>query len=68
MVSLDGPGGVDFDLYVRRDTPPTTTEYDQRAYSSGADETLEVTPPSPGLYYIMARSYTGAGNFTLTVE
>ena len=67
-VTLDGPGGVDFDLYVRRDTPPTTNEYDQRAYSPGADETLEVTPPSPALYYIMARSYSGAGNFTLKVE
>ena len=47
-ITLDGPGGVDFDLYVRRDALPTTDEYDHRAYSSGADETLEVTPSSPG--------------------
>ena len=67
-INLDGPGGVDFDLYVKKDAPPTINDYDQRAYTVGADETLEVTPQAPGLYYIMARSYSGAGNFTLTVK
>jgi subtilisin family serine protease len=67
-VTLDGPAGVDFDLYIKRDAPPTTKDYDLRAYTSSADETLALSPQSPGLYYILVRSYEGAGNFTLKVE
>ena len=69
-ITLDGPGGVDFDLYVRRDVPPTTDAdgYDARSYSPGPDETLDFEPSSPGLYYIMARSYSGAGDFRLRVK
>lgn len=67
-VVLDGPGGVDFDLYVRRGSAPTTESYDLRAYSAGADESLEVSVTTPGTYFIMARSYEGAGNFSLTIE
>ena len=66
-VTLDGPGGVDFDLYVKRDLAPTTDDYDARSYSPGPDETLKVTPPTPGRYFFMARSYQGAGNFTLKI-
>lgn len=66
--TLDGPGGVDFDLYVKRDAPPTTDDFDDRSYTPGPDETLVVTPQTPGRYFFMARSYAGAGNFTLKVE
>ena len=67
-VTLDGPAGVDFDLYIKRDSPPTTKDYDLRAYTSSADEVLAVKPETPGFYYILVRSYEGAGNFTLKVE
>jgi hypothetical protein len=67
-VTVDGPGGVDFDLYIRRAALPTTSEYDLRAYSAGADETLRIMPGTPGLYYIMVRSYEGSGEFTLELE
>ena len=67
-VILDGPGGVDFDLYVKRGAPPTVNEYDLRGYTDSADETLKVQVPSPGEYFIMARSYEGSGNFTLKVQ
>jgi hypothetical protein len=67
VVNLDGPGGVDFDLYLRRDAAPTEGEYDDRSYSAGPDESL-TTPETPGIYYVMARSYRGAGNFDLTIE
>lgn len=66
-VALDGPGGVDFDLYVKKNAPPTTTSYDQRAYTSGSDETLRLTPDSSGRYYILVRSYRGSGEFSLRV-
>lgn len=64
-VSLDGPRGVDFDIYVRKDMQPTTTEYDYRGYTSSADEKIRIEPAEPGEYYIMVRSYRGAGAFTL---
>lgn len=66
-IVLDGPGGVDFDLYVKRGSPPTTNDFDERSYSSGPDESLQIDPPSPGRYFVMARCYRGAGNFSLKV-
>lgn len=67
-VVLDGPGGVDFDLYVKKDAPPTTIDFDLRAWTASPDENLKVTPDAPGLYYILVRSYRGSGDFTLEVE
>lgn len=64
-IALDGPRGVDFDLYVRKGAPPTTTEYDQRGYTGSADEKIRVEPLEPGEYYVMVRSYRGSGGFTL---
>ena len=67
-VSLDGPEGLDFDLYIKRGAPPSTKDYDLRAYSSSADETLDVGPTNPGRYYILVRSYKGSGKFKLKIE
>ena len=66
-VILDGPGGVDFDLYVKKDAPPTTSSYDQRAYTSSSDETLQIISAAPGMHYILVRSYRGKGDFNLKV-
>ena len=67
-ISLDGPDGIDFDLYVKRGDMPTTIVFDQRAYTAGADETLTIEPGEPGEFYIMVRSYQGSGSFRLWVE
>jgi subtilisin family serine protease len=67
-VTLDGPGGIDFDLYVKKAAMPTVNSYDWRAYTATADETLQFIPDSAGDYYIMVRSYQGAGSFRLVVE
>ena len=67
-VMLDGPEGFDYDLYVKRNNPPTSKDYDLRGYSSSADESLIVSPATPGRYYILVRSYKGKGKFTLQVE
>jgi hypothetical protein len=56
---------VDFDIYVRKDAQPTTTEYDDRGYTNSADEKIRIEPASPGDYYVMVRSYRGSGSFTL---
>ena len=47
---------------------PTVNDYDWRAYTASADETLQFIPDSPGDYFIMVRSYQGAGDFRLLVE
>ena len=67
-VVLDGPNGVDFDLYIKKDAPPTTTDFDLRAWTASPDEALKVAPEAPGLYYILVRSYRGGGDFSLAVE
>ena len=62
---LDGPQGVDFDIYVRKGAEPTATEYDYRGYTGSADEKIRIKPAESGEYYVMVRSYRGAGDFTL---
>jgi subtilisin family serine protease len=67
-VTLDGPEGQDFDLYVKRDAVPTTTDFDLRGYSDKADELLRVRPAAAGRYYILVVSYRGTGKFRLKIE
>jgi hypothetical protein len=64
-IELDGPQGVDFDIYVRKGAEPTPTEYDHRGYTSSADEKIRIQPVDPGEYYVMVRSYRGTGDFSL---
>jgi hypothetical protein len=64
-IALDGPQGVDFDIYVRKGDQPTTEVYDYRGYTNAASEKIRVDGASPGDYYVMVRSYRGSGSFTL---
>ncbi len=68
LVMLDGPDGADFDLYIKRAFPPTTTDYELRAWTNSADETLQVNSIIADLYYVMVRSYSGSGQFSLNIE
>lgn len=68
VVELDGPDGHDFDLYVKKGKQPTTSDFDQRGWTNSADEQVTITPDSPGLYYIMVRSYRGSGAFNLRLK
>ncbi len=64
-IALDGPQGVDFDIYVRKDEKPTADEYDFRGYTSEANEKIRIEGAAPGDYYIMVRSYRGNGSYKL---
>lgn len=64
-IELDGPEGVDFDIYVRKGGAPTITEYDERGYTTSADEKIRVQPVEPGEYYMLVRSYHGSGDFSI---
>ncbi len=62
---LDGPSTADFDVYGRLGAAPTTSTYTWRGYTSG-DEDVTYNNPGAGTWYIMVRSYSGSGTYTLT--
>ncbi|UYP47384.1 hypothetical protein NEF87_003669 [Candidatus Lokiarchaeum ossiferum] len=59
-------GSADFDVYGRFGAEPTTSSYDWRGYTSGGEE-VTFNNPAEGTWYIMVRSYSGTGNYELTV-
>ncbi len=63
-ISTSGGAG-DVDLYVRKDSLPTTTSYDYRPYKAGSDETVDVNNPAAGSWYIMLRGYSDYSGVTL---
>ncbi len=58
-------GTGDVDLYVRKGSKPTTTEWDYRPYLIGNDETVTINNPTAGTYYIMLRAYQAYTGLTL---
>ncbi|WP_456468630.1 S8 family serine peptidase [Archaeoglobus sp.] len=57
-----GPDGSDFDLYIKWNSPPTTSSYDARGYSAWAQEIAGPATNSGTLYY-MVRSHSGSGEY-----
>jgi len=65
-LEIQTSGGTgDLDMYVRRDSKPTTTEWDYRPYLSGNNETVTINSPAAGTYYIMLRGYQAYTGVTL---
>ena len=56
-IAMSGGTG-DVDLYVRKGSKPTTSEWDYRPYLIGNNETVTIDSPAPATYYIMLRGYT----------
>ena len=52
----------DFDLYLKRATPPTMFDFDCRDFSSAAFGTCEVLNPEPGTWHVMVRRYKSEGS------
>jgi uncharacterized caspase-like protein len=65
-ITLDGPSGADFDLYVRKGSNPTTDSYDYRGYTASADEEVSISSPTTGRYYVMVNAYSGSGSYTIS--
>jgi len=63
-VKMSGGTG-DADLYVKRGSPPTTSEYDYRPYLSGNNETVTINNPTGGTWHIMIRGYQPYSGVTL---
>ncbi len=62
-VRITGTG--DCDLYVRFGAQPTTSAYDYRPYTSTSNETVTVTNPAAGDWFIMLRGYKAYSGLTL---
>ena len=61
---MSGAAG-DADLYVKRGAPPTLTAYDYRPYLTGNNETVTVTNPVAGDWYISLNGYAAYSGVSL---
>ncbi|MFP2909708.1 pre-peptidase C-terminal domain-containing protein, partial [Pyxidicoccus sp. 3LFB2] len=64
--TLSGGTG-DADLYVRRNSAPTTTSYDCRPYRAGNNESCAFPAPQHGVWYVMLNGFSAYTGATLTV-
>lgn len=62
--SLSGGTG-DADLYVKYGQLATTSVYDQRPYLGGNNETVTISTPRAGDYFLMLHGYTAYAGATL---
>ena len=67
-VTLEGPKGEDFDIYVKQGSPPTVEDYDLVGYAMRANQKMVIESPESGGCYLMVRAYRGAGDFSLRVD
>ncbi|MBS2024209.1 MAG: M4 family metallopeptidase [Deltaproteobacteria bacterium] len=58
-------GTGDADLYVKFGSPPTTTSYDCRPYTSSSAESCSFAAPQTGTYYVMVRAYAAFSGVVL---
>jgi len=67
-LSLSGPSGADFDLYLRLNLQPTLYTYDYSSESLSSDEAIAVSNPTAGIWYVMVYAYSGSGSYSLTLD
>jgi len=62
-----GPDGSDFDLYLKWNSPPSTSSYDSAGLTGWP---MEITGPvtNVGDMYYMIYSYSGSGDYTTEAE
>lgn len=58
-------GSGDADLYVKRGSQPTSSSYDYRPYLNGNNETVSVTNPVAGDWYISLYAYSTYSSVSL---
>jgi len=59
--------GSDFDLYVKRGSPPSTVDFDCKQDGASQYGFCEFTTPAPGDWYVLINRSSGAGTYQLTV-
>ncbi len=60
-------GSGDADLYIRWGAPPTLTQYDERPYLEGNDESLVILQPAAGTAYILVHGFDAYSGVRLRV-
>jgi len=63
-IKMSGTLG-DADLFVKFGARPTTSDYDYRPFLVGSSESVTVTNPAAGAWYIMIRGYSAYSGVTL---
>jgi len=66
-ITMSGGTG-DADLYVKRGAQPTLTSYDYRPYLNGNNESVTVTNPVAGDWYIGLNAYTSYSGVSLNAN
>lgn len=66
-VTLIGPAGQDFDLYVRAGLPPDRQIFDARGFSASASEQVELNV-SGGEVFILVDAWRGSGSYEVEVS
>ena len=66
-ITMSGGTG-DADLYVKRGAQPTLTVYDYRPYLTGNNETVTVTNPVAGDWYISLNGYAAYSGVSLNAN
>lgn len=64
QVSISGSNG-DADVYTRWAAKPTTSNYDQRPYKGGSNETISYASPQSGTLFVGIHAYAGYSSLTL---
>jgi hypothetical protein len=66
FVVLDSESNYNsYDLYIKFGSLPTTVDYDDKGDSPNADQAVEIASTQAGYYYVMVRSTSGGGNYTI---
>ncbi len=63
-IKLSGGTG-DADLFVKFGSRPTTTDYDYRPFIIGNSESVALSNPVAGTWYVMIRGYSAYAGVTL---
>lgn len=58
-------GTGDADLYVQLGSAPTTSSYLKRSWNTGNSESITISSPTAGTYYVMVYGYAAASGVTL---
>ncbi len=69
FVILDSDSSFNsYDLYIKFGSLPTTVDYDARGESPDADQAVEIASTQAGYYYLMLRSTSGGGDYTIAAH
>jgi hypothetical protein len=58
-------GTGDADIYAKFASAPTTTVYDKKSDGSTNTETVIITSPAAGIYYLLVKAYAAVSGTSL---